>query len=210
MSIDEPNDREMIEQEYFLLEQHKGNLDAKCEGGNSMQELQKKDQEEREKEKDCRLLISVRICFCLPNGFRQTQFFCADSPLSELYAFVRNDLNIKEEFSLSTTFPYRNLDSQDKETSLKDLQMVPMATVKVFPIYEISAYNGSLSSVTSTTSLYPKGYTVCHKNADFSNDFFFFIGFFFIFSYLYFNYLRPYVYGSMDPLDEQLYDYLIV
>ena len=145
--------------------------------------------------------------FLSPQWFQANSIFCANSPLTELYAFVRTDLNVKGEFSLSTTFPYRNLDSQDKETSLKDLQMVPMATVKVFPIYEISACN---ASVTSTTSLYPKGYTVRHKNADFSYDFFFFIGFFFIFSYLYFNYLRPYVYGSMDPLDEQLYDYLIV
>merc|ERR1712110_1114178 len=51
-------------------------------------------------------------------------------------------------FSLSTAFPRRNLDTEDMETSLKDLQMAPSATVMVLPSTSvISSQDGGLMSL---------------------------------------------------------------
>ena len=74
--------------------------------------------------------------FCvrrLPDGRNQTKQFPAETSLSELYTFVATIENGFTSFSLSTTFPRRQLDAEDPSVSLRDLQMAPSATVLVLP-----------------------------------------------------------------------------
>jgi len=89
---------------------------------------------------------TARIQLRLPDGSCQTQHFPAEAPLSELYTFVRTDTSYSA-FSLSTTFPRRNLDNEDKTTSLKDLQMAPSCTVMVLPSSTVSSQSGDLMSL---------------------------------------------------------------
>jgi len=77
---------------------------------------------------------SARIQFRLPDGSSQTKLFPSESPLSEVYDFVKTGLTTKySSFSLSTTFPRRNLDTLDMSNTLKNLQLAPSATVMVLP-----------------------------------------------------------------------------
>jgi len=75
----------------------------------------------------------ARIQFRLPDGRSQTKQFPSDSPLSEVYNFVESELSDRSQVSLSTTFPRRQLDIEDKTRSLKELQMAPSATILVIP-----------------------------------------------------------------------------
>merc|ERR1719206_331167 len=76
----------------------------------------------------------ARIQFRLPDGSSQTKQFPAESSLSEIYEFVKSGLDTPfSSFSLSTTFPRRMLDQEDKATTLKQLQMAPSATILVLP-----------------------------------------------------------------------------
>jgi len=69
--------------------------------------------------------------------------------LSEVYEFVTSGLDTPfSSFSLSTTFPRRMLDQEDKNTSLKQLQMAPSATILVLPLGGIvSNQDGGLMSL---------------------------------------------------------------
>merc|ERR1712098_971748 len=91
----------------------------------------------------------ARIQFRLPDGSSQTKQFPAESPLSEVYEFVTSGLDTPfSSFSLSTTFPRRMLDQEDKNTSLKQLQMAPSATILVLPLGGIvSNQDGGLMSL---------------------------------------------------------------
>ena len=82
----------------------------------------------------------------LPDGSCKTHHFPAESPLSDLYSLVRTDTNYTS-FSLSTSFPRRNLDTEDKAATLKDLQMAPSCTVMVLPSATIASNNGDLMSL---------------------------------------------------------------
>jgi len=75
----------------------------------------------------------ARIQFRLPDGRNQTKQFPAETPLSSLYDFVATIEPGFSSFSLSTTFPRRQLDAEDPGASLRDLQMAPSATVLVLP-----------------------------------------------------------------------------
>lgn len=76
----------------------------------------------------------ARIQFRLPDGRNMTKQFPADSPLEELYTSVTSDMDTGfTSFTLSTTFPRRQLDLEDRSTSLRQLQMAPSATVLVIP-----------------------------------------------------------------------------
>jgi len=89
---------------------------------------------------------TARIQLRLPDGSSRTHHFPAEAPLSDLFAFVRSDTAYTS-FSLSTTFPRRNLDTEDKTTSLKDLQMAPSCTVMVLPTSTVSTQDGDLMSL---------------------------------------------------------------
>ena len=82
----------------------------------------------------------------LPDGSCRTHHFPAQSPLSDLYSFVRTD-TIYTSFSLSTSFPRRNLDTEDKAATLKDLQMAPSCTVMVLPSTTLTSQNGDFMSL---------------------------------------------------------------
>ena len=82
----------------------------------------------------------------LPDGSCKTHHFPAQSPLSDLYSFVRTDTNYTS-FSLSTSFPRRNLDTEDKAATLKDLQMAPSCTVMVLPSSTLASHNGDFMSL---------------------------------------------------------------
>ena len=93
---------------------------------------------------------TARLQFRLPDGSSQTQHFPAETPLQEVYSFVRTGLTSHSytSFSLSTTFPTRNLDTEDMSMSLKELQMAPSATVMVLPCTSaISSQDGGLMSL---------------------------------------------------------------
>ena len=76
----------------------------------------------------------ARIQFRLPDGRAQTRHFDPDDALSKLYDFVGQDLNVGfADFSLSTTFPSRQLDREDRAKTLRSLELVPTATVLVLP-----------------------------------------------------------------------------
>jgi len=91
----------------------------------------------------------ARIQFRLPDGSSQTKQFPAESSLSEVYDFVSTGLETQfSSFSLSTTFPRRMLDQEDKSKSLKQLQMAPSATILVLPLGGIvSQQDGGLMSL---------------------------------------------------------------
>jgi len=91
----------------------------------------------------------ARIQFRLPDGSSQTKQFPAESSLSEIYEFVKSGLDTPfSSFSLSTTFPRRMLDQEDKATTLKQLQMAPSATILVLPLGGIvSNQDGGLMSL---------------------------------------------------------------
>merc|ERR1719427_1156704 len=77
----------------------------------------------------------ARIQFRLPDGRCQTHQFPAETPLSGVYDFVKTGLETQfSSFSLSTTFPRRMLDQEDKASTLKQLQMAPSATIMVLPL----------------------------------------------------------------------------
>lgn len=79
---------------------------------------------------------TARLQFRLPDGRHQTKQFPADSPLSAVYDWIATDLEtgFHGGFTLSTTFPRRNLDTQDKAATLKQLEMAPSSTVLVMPL----------------------------------------------------------------------------
>jgi len=91
----------------------------------------------------------ARLQFRLPDGSSQTKQFPAESSLSEVYDFVSTGLETQfSSFSLSTTFPRRMLDQEDKTKSLKELQMAPSATILVLPLGGIvSQQDGGLMSL---------------------------------------------------------------
>ena len=76
----------------------------------------------------------ARIQFRLPDGRSQMDRFDPDEPLEVLYRFVEDSVKPGfSRFSLSTTFPSRQLDSEDRGRTLRQLGLVPTATVLVLP-----------------------------------------------------------------------------
>jgi len=90
-----------------------------------------------------------RIQFRLPDGRSRTQQFPAESQLDEVYTWVSTSLDSGfSKFSLSTTFPRRNLDDQSRSITLKELQLAPSGTILVLPATSssLSTSDGSLMS----------------------------------------------------------------
>merc|ERR1719431_759374 len=78
----------------------------------------------------------ARLQFRLPDGRTQSKQFPADTSLVEVYTFVEAEVVEPTfgKFTLTTTFPRRQLDQEDQTKSLKELQMAPSATILVLPI----------------------------------------------------------------------------
>jgi len=92
---------------------------------------------------------TARVQFRLPDGRSQTRSFEADAPLSDVYAFVSDELEtgFGRSFSLSTTYPRRQLDSEDMTSHLRDLGLAPSGTIMVLPSMALSSSAGGSGSV---------------------------------------------------------------
>jgi len=126
-------------------------------------QAEKSEADERRKEKERKALAEraaageraaadratiSRIQFRLPDGRTQTHQFEASAPLETVYAWVTSDLETSfTDFSLSTTFPRRELDTEPKSASLKELQLAPSATILVMPKGTMATSDGSLMSL---------------------------------------------------------------
>nr|ACO11745.1 UBX domain-containing protein 2 [Caligus rogercresseyi] len=92
----------------------------------------------------------ARIQFRLPDGRTHTAPpFSADAPLSDLFAYVRNDIEKGfTSFSLSTTFPVKKLDNEDPSSTLKSQELAPSGTVMILPktSSSLSSQDGGLMS----------------------------------------------------------------
>lgn len=88
----------------------------------------------------------ARVQFRLPNGSSQTQSFSAGAPLSSVYQFVTDEVNtgLGRNFSLSTTFPRRQLDDEPRTASLREVGLAPSGTVMILPTSQVSMQTGSL------------------------------------------------------------------
>ncbi len=89
-----------------------------------------------EKIRCVQLLFSsvARIQFRLPDGRSQTSRFEPDDQLQVLYTFVDENLTLNfSAYTLSTTFPRLQLDEKSRGNTLRQLGLVPSATVLVLP-----------------------------------------------------------------------------
>ncbi len=76
----------------------------------------------------------ARIQFRLPDGRSQMDRFNPDDPLEVLYRFVEDTVRPGfSRFALSTTYPRRQLDREDRGKTLRDLGLVPTSTILIMP-----------------------------------------------------------------------------
>jgi len=92
---------------------------------------------------------TARVQFRLPDGRSQTKSFEADAPLSDVYAFVSDELEtgFGRSFSLSTTYPRRQLDTEDMTSQLRDIGLAPSGTIMVLPSMALSSSSSGSGSV---------------------------------------------------------------
>jgi len=92
---------------------------------------------------------TARVQFRLPDGRSQTRSFPSEAPLSEVYAFVSDELEtgFGRSFSLSTTYPRRLLDSQEMTSQLRDLGLAPTGTIMVLPSTAMASNSSSGQSL---------------------------------------------------------------
>ncbi|XP_034941852.1 UBX domain-containing protein 4-like [Chelonus insularis] len=83
---------------------------------------------------------NTRIQFRLPSGNPHTATFEATSTLRELRAYVVGNIDLPfQEFSLSMSFPRRDLNQEDDEKTLLELQLVPNAVILILPVRNIKS-----------------------------------------------------------------------
>lgn len=77
----------------------------------------------------------ARIQFRLPNGVTQNHRFDPEQTIGDLYTFVIDEMTTPygAAISLSTTFPSRELDQEEKNKTLRDAQLVPSTTILILP-----------------------------------------------------------------------------
>ena len=88
----------------------------------------------------------ARVQFRLPDGRSQTHAFEADAPLSEVYAYVSDQIShgYGNSVNLSTTFPRRQLNDEPKTTPLRDLSLAPSGTIMILPQSQVVGSSGSM------------------------------------------------------------------
>ncbi|XP_057328943.1 UBX domain-containing protein 4 isoform X2 [Microplitis mediator] len=83
---------------------------------------------------------TARIQFRLPSGNPHTGSFQSTSTLRELRAYVVNNIELPfQQFSMSTSFPRRDLTQEDDDKTLTELQLVPTAVVLILPVKNTSS-----------------------------------------------------------------------
>jgi len=88
---------------------------------------------------------AARVQFRLPDGRSQTRSFDAGAPLSDVYNFVADEIEtgFGRSFSLSTTYPRRQLDGEPMDTELRNLGLAPTGTIMVLPTAPSTALSSS-------------------------------------------------------------------
>ncbi|XP_053594345.1 UBX domain-containing protein 4 isoform X2 [Microplitis demolitor] len=83
---------------------------------------------------------TARIQFRLPSGNPHTGSFQSTSTLRELRAYVVSNIELPfQQFSMSTSFPRRDLTQEDDDKTLTELQLVPTAVVLILPVKNTSS-----------------------------------------------------------------------
>ncbi|XP_074112251.1 UBX domain-containing protein 4 isoform X1 [Cotesia typhae] len=78
---------------------------------------------------------TARIQFRLPSGNPHTGLFQPTSTLRELRAYVVNNIELPfQQFSMSTSFPRKDLNQEDDDKTLVELELVPTAVVLILPV----------------------------------------------------------------------------
>ncbi|KAK0083349.1 hypothetical protein PV326_006757 [Microctonus aethiopoides] len=76
----------------------------------------------------------ARIQFRLPSGNPHMGKFEANTTLRELRAYVSSNIDLPfRQFSMSMSFPRRDLTTEDDERTLLDLELVPTAVILILP-----------------------------------------------------------------------------
>jgi len=88
---------------------------------------------------------AARVQFRLPDGRSQTRSFDAGAPLSDVYNYVADEIEtgFGRSFSLSTTYPRRQLDGEPMDTELRNLGLAPSGTIMVLPTAPSTALSSS-------------------------------------------------------------------
>jgi len=88
---------------------------------------------------------AARVQFRLPDGRSQTRSFDAGAPLSDVYNYVADEIEtgFGRSFSLSTTYPRRQLDGEPIDTELRNLGLAPSGTIMVLPTAPSTALSSS-------------------------------------------------------------------
>lgn len=116
----------------------KVDVDRAKEAARVKQELAK--QQERQAEA-ARRGNSSRIQFRLVDGSQLVNTFEPEQTLADARAFITEklkDLNQSTSFSMHSSFPKRDYTAQDMSVSLRDLQLVPSATLLIIPVNNVS------------------------------------------------------------------------
>lgn len=115
----------------------KADAEKAKEAARAKQELAR--QQERQAEA-ARRGNSARIQFRLVDGSQLVNTFEPEQTLADARAFITEKLkglNQSTSFSMHSSFPKRDYTAQDMSVSLRDLQLVPSATLLIIPVDNI-------------------------------------------------------------------------
>lgn len=107
-------------------------LEAKSERERRMREQEAEEAQRLAAERS----KSARVQFRFPDGRSKTKIFSSDAPLQEIYDFVNGEVGDgfgRDNFSLSTTYPARQLDLEPRTAELRVVGLAPSGTVMILP-----------------------------------------------------------------------------
>lgn len=80
----------------------------------------------------------TRIQFRLPSGSPHLGKFQVTSTLRDLRSYVLNNIELPfRQFSMSTSFPRKDLNAEDDGKTLIELELVPTAVVLILPLKNV-------------------------------------------------------------------------
>jgi len=152
------DDKAAMEAVRAQIKQDREERKAKYDADKEAEIMRKKDQERKllaEKAAQAEKAVierseTARLQFRLPDGRHQTKQFPSSSALSVVYDWVGAELDtgFHGGFSLSTTFPRRDLDAEDPGQTLKQLELAPSACVLVLPLGGVARPSQVMSLLT--------------------------------------------------------------
>lgn len=159
-------DREDKQKKYSS---EKVEVDKSKEAARAQQELVK--QQERMAEAANRSKFA-RIQFRLTDGSSVVNQFEPEQKLDDAREFIKNklsEMNENTSFSMHSTFPKRDYTTEDMSLTLRELQLVPSASILIIPIRSKSSK--AMSNILPSSSSSPTSSTVARM----ANDLFCFI-----------------------------------